>query len=355
VTEEIALQEPKVKIETPLLVPVLAALPVCACLAILGLPSYGHGHVLAFRTLFFVACLAWLLPLTLLQRAMWHCEWPWLRMALILLAASYGMSILNAVLGQRLAISLGLETGYHWTDLARGLDGCWLALIAFCAVHAVAAYYLSLQRVHLHLAQAQSAARDAELRALRLQVNPHFLFNSLNAISALVSSQSNREATRMIDCLADFLRTTLAHDGRHEHSLADELALLDAYLAIEKARLGERMRLTMKAGPDLLDSVVPYLMLQPLVENAIRHGIATLSDPGRLDILVERAGDRLLIDVQNDGQQRAPADSGIGLANVRERLRHLYGEDQQLDAGWNTEGRFHVRIAMPLRSMAAAA
>jgi hypothetical protein len=344
-----------VKIETPLLIPVLAALPVCVCMAILGLPSVGHGHIVAFRTLFFVACMAWLIPLTLLQRAMWRREWPWLRMALMLLVATYAMSILNALLGQRLAISLGLETGYHWDELTRGLDGCWLALIAFCAVHAVAGYYLSLQQVHLHLTQARSAARDAELRALRLQVNPHFLFNSLNAISALVSAQSNREANRMIGCLADFLRTTLAHDGRHEHSLADELALLDAYLAIEKARLGERLRLTMKAGPDLLDSVVPYLMLQPLVENAIRHGIATISVPGRLDILVERDGDRLLIDVQNDGQQRSPAGSGIGLANVRERLRHLYGESQEVSAGWSTDGRFQVRIAMPLRSMAAVA
>ncbi|CAN7181698.1 sensor histidine kinase [Duganella sp. LjRoot269] len=343
------------KVETPLLVPVLAALPVCACMAILGLPAFGHGNVVAFRTLFFVACLAWLIPLTLLQRAMWRREWPWLRMALVLLVTSYAMSILNAVMGQRLAISLGLITGYHWDELTRGLDGCWLALTSFCAAHAVAAYYLSLQQVRLHLAQAQSAARDAELRALRLQVNPHFLFNSLNAISALVSAQSNREANRMLACVADFLRATLAHDGRHEHSLADELALLDAYLAIEKARLGERLRLTMKAGPDLLDSVVPYLMLQPLVENAIRHGIAALAAPGRLDILVERAGARLLIGVQNDGQQPAREGSGIGLANVRERLRHLYGADQEVDAGWRADGRFHVRISMPLRGMEAAA
>jgi two-component system sensor histidine kinase AlgZ len=133
------------------------------------------------------------------------------------------------------------------------------------------------------------------------------------------------------------------------------LSLLDAYLEIEKARLGERLRLTMKVGPDLLDSVVPYLMLQPLVENAIRHGIAPLSAPGQLDILVERAGARLLVDVQNDGRQSAQAGSGIGLANVRERLRHLYGEGQEMDAAWNTDGRFHVRIAMPVRSMEAAA
>jgi two-component system sensor histidine kinase AlgZ len=346
---------PNVKVDTPLLVPVLAALPVCACMAILGLPAYQHAYIIAFRTVFIVACMFWLIPLTLLQRAMWRREWSWLMMGPILLALTYAMAIVNALLGQCLGVWLGRETGYHFADLARGLDSCWLALIAFCAIHAVAAYYLSLQRVRLHLAQAQGAARDAELRALRLQVNPHFLFNSLNAISALVSAQSIREANRMIACLSDFLRATLAHDGRHEHSLADELALLDAYLAIEKARLGERLRLTMKAGPDLLDSVVPYLMLQPLVENAIRHGIAPLSAPARLDILLERDGARLLVDVRNDGRQRAHAGSGIGLANVRERLRHLYGADQQVDAGWGTDGRFCVRIALPLRSMEAAA
>ncbi|MFL6709877.1 MAG: sensor histidine kinase [Massilia sp.] len=343
------------KIETPLLVPVLAALPVCACMAILGLPAIGNANVLAFRTLYFGACLAWLIPLTLLQRAMWRRAWSWAAMALVLLAASYAMSILNAVLGQGLAISRGLQTGYRWHELARGLDSCWLALVAFCAVHAVAAYYLSLQSAHLHLAQAQAAAREAELRALRLQVNPHFLFNSLNAISALVSAQSNREANRMLACLSDFLRATLAHDGRHEHSLAEELALLDAYLDIEKARLGERLRLTMKAGPDVLDSVVPYLMLQPLVENAIRHGIAPLANPGRLDIVVARAGARLLVEVHNDGMQPAQAGSGIGLANVRGRLRHLYGDHQEVDAGWTADGRFGVRIAMPLRSLEAAA
>ena len=343
------------KVETPLLVPVLAALPVCACMAILGLPAYHDSYIVAFRTLYFVACLVWLVPLTLLQRAMWRGEWSWLRMGSILLPTTYAMAIVNALLGQRFGISLGLEKGYRWSSLARGLDSCWLALIAFCAVHAVAAYYLSLQRMRLHLVQAQSAARDAELRALRLQVNPHFLFNSLNAISALVSIQSNREANRMLGCLSDFLRATLAHDGRHEHALADELALLDAYLAVEKARLGERLRLTMKAGPDLLDSVVPYLMLQPLVENAIRHGIAPLPAPGRLDILVERDGARLLVDVRNDGRQPAHAGSGIGLANVRERLRHLYGDDQEVDAGWHADGRFRVRIALPLRHAEAAA
>jgi two-component sensor histidine kinase len=330
------------KVETPLLVPVLAALVPCACMAILGLPSFGHSHAAAFRTLYFVACLAWLVPLALLQRAGWRREWHWLPTVLLLLAATYAMSVLNALLGQRLAIELGMETGYQWGQLFYGLDSCWLALTSFCAMHAVAVYYLSLQQAGLRLAQAQT--------------NPHFLFNSLNAISALVASQANREANHMLGCVSDFLRATLAHDGRHEHTLAEELALLDAYLEIEKARLGERLRLTMKAGPDLLDSAVPYLMLQPLVENAIRHGIAPLAAPGRLDIRVERAGQRLLLDVRNDGRRPVQAGaSGIGLSNVAQRLRHLYGDAQQVDAGWGEDGRFGVRIALPLRLVDAAA
>ncbi|SDF31021.1 two-component system, LytT family, sensor histidine kinase AlgZ [Massilia sp. PDC64] len=338
-----------VKEDTPLLVPVLAALPVFVCMVILGLPALGHGYAPMFRALFFVACAVWTVPLVLLQRALWRQGRAWWTMTLVLLAASYAMAVVNSLLGQRLAIALGLETGYHWADLVRGLDGCWLALVAFCAMHAVAVYYLSLQRTRLRLAQALADARDAELRALRLQVNPHFLFNTLNAVSALVAAGANRDANRMLARVSDFLRATLAHDGRHEHTLAEELALTEAYLDIEKARLGERLQLAMHAGPDLLDAAVPYLMLQPLVENAVRHGIAPLAAPGRIDIRVDRADDRLCVDVRNDGARPAQTGGGIGLANVANRLRHLYGDAQRVDAGWRDDGRFHVSLTLPLR------
>ena len=338
----------------PPLVPLLAALPVCACMAILGLPALADSYATAFRALYFVACMAWIVPLALLQRALWRHDRSWPFTALVLLGASYAMSIVNAVLGQRLAIGLGLEQDYHWDQLVRGLDGCWLALIAFCAIHAVAVYYLSLQRAQLRLAQALAHARDAELRALRFQVNPHFLFNTLNAVSALVSAQANRDANRMLASVSAFLRATLAHDGRHEHALAEELALTEAYLDIEKARLGERLQLSMTAGPDLLDCAVPYLVLQPLAENAVRHGIASLATPGRLEIRVERAGARLLIEVVNDGPRPDhPAGAGIGLANVAARLRHLYGDDQHIETGWRADARFQVRLTLPLRVMAA--
>lgn len=336
--------------ETPLLVPVLAALPVFVCMVILGLPAIGLKHAMAFRVLYFVACMAWILPLALLQRALWRrrCGWP--VMVPVLLVASYAMSVLNNLLGQRLAIALGLETGYQWTHLLRGLDGCWLALIAFCAFHAMGVYYLAYQRAQLRLAQAAAAQRDAELRALRYQLNPHFLFNTLNAVSALVAANENRDANRMLGRVSDFLRATLAHDGRHEHALAEELALVDAYLDIEKVRLGSRLRVTTRVGPDVLDAAVPYLLLQPLVENAIRHGIVPRHGGGQIDIGVARDGEQLLVDLRNDGAAPSAAGGGgIGLPNVAARLRSLYGAAQRVEAGWRGDGRFHVRLALPLR------
>ncbi len=346
------------KDETPLLVPVLAALPVFTCMIILSMPAIGHGYAPAFRALYFVACVVWTVPLTLLQRALWRRACSWTVMLPVLLAASYPMSVVNAALAQWLAVVLGVDTRMHFDKLLQGLDGCWLPLIAFCAIHAVVVYYLAYQRGELRLAQALAAARDAELRALRYQVNPHFLFNTLNAVSALVSAEANHDANRMLARVADFLRATLAHDDSHEHALADELALTEAYLDIEKVRLGERLRMTMKVGPDVLDTPVPYLLLQPLVENAIRHGIAPNSDSGRIDIRVDRDGELLRIEVRNDGVEPAQANgAGIGLANVTARLRQLYGAAHSLDAGWRADGRFHVSIALPaaLRSPGLAA
>lgn len=362
------------KNSAPLAVPLLAALPVSACMVILGLPELGQGYPI-YRILYFVACMVWILPLALIQRALWRRGRSWPVAAMTLLAVSYAMSVANSLLGQSMAIALGRANGYRWERLTYGLDGCWLALIAFCAIHAVAVYYLALQSARLHLALAQAAARDAELRALRYQLHPHFLFNTFNAISALVSAQENRAANRMIARVADFLRATLAHNGGHEHALADELALTNAYLDIEKARLGDRLQVAMQVGPALLETPVPYLLLQPLVENAVRHGIAPRSTAGRIDIRVERHGSTLRIEVLNDaddaakdaagtgptaawlhaGEALAPAHAdGIGLANVAARLRQLYGDPQQFDAGWRGDGRFRVRIALPFAATVGA-
>ena len=340
----------------PFSMPILAALSISLCMAILGLPDLGHGYGLVFRGAYLGACAFWLGPLVFLQRTLWRRQRAWWVQALVILVVTYLMSLANAVLGQYLGIYLGLAKQVRWNRIAEGLDGCWLALIAFCAVHAVAVYNAALARAQLQLATALAAAREAELRALRYQIHPHFLFNTLNAVSALVAAQRNREANRMIAHLADFLRATLDHDDRHEHALADELALTESYIDIEKARLGERLRVSTHLGPDILDACVPYLILQPLVENAIRHGIARRSAAGRLELRLWRDGARLCIEVDNDGAPDAAQHQqagGVGLANIGERLARLYPGDHLFKSDAADDGGYRVRIELPWRAAPA--
>jgi two-component system sensor histidine kinase AlgZ len=335
----------------PFSLPVLAALGISSCMAVLWLPEYGNGYAPAFRTLYFCANLAWILPLILLQRRLWRRQTGWWATALILLGATYVMALANNVLGQQLAVHLGLRQAPEWRNIHRGLDGCWLALIAFCAVHAVGAYYVALNRSQLELTTALLAARDAELRALRYQLHPHFLFNTLNTVSALVVSQREREATRMIARLAEFLRATLDQDGRHEHTLADELALTDSYLDIEKARLGDRLQVETHIGPGVLNAMVPYLILQPLIENAIRHGIARRQTAGRLALQLACEGGQLAIRIENDGAAESTAREagGIGLANIAERLARLHPDRHEFTQEHKADGSYAVRIVLPLR------
>ena len=341
----------------PFWMPILAALPISLCMGIMGLPELGHGQSATFRTLYLCAYVVWIFPLTFLQRALWRRRQSWWVVSLTLLAVSYAVSLVNNVLGQQLAINLNLAQGFRWGAIFRGLDGCWLALIAFCAVHAVVAYYAALGHAQVRVAEALALARDAELRALRYQVHPHFLFNTLNGISTLVTSERNREASRMIARLADFLRTTLDRDDGHEHALADELALTEGYLDIEKARLGDRLCVKIHVGPDVLHAFVPYLILQPLVENAIRHGIALRSEAGRLDLHITRQDGRLLIRLDNDGpapaagaETAARESLGVGLANVGERLAKLYPDDHRFTVDAREGGSYTVRIVLPLRA-----
>jgi len=342
----------------PFWMPVASALPIALCMAIMGLPDVGRGHALAFRCMYGVAYLVWVCPVAWVQRSLWRRDAHWAITAGILLVLTYAMSVVNNALGLRLAYALGLLHDFVWGMLFSGLDSCWLALIAFCAIHAVLAYYVALGRERERLMDAKREARDAQLLALRYQLNPHFLFNSLNAVSALVATRRNDEATRMIACLAEFLRATLERDDVHEHALADELALTESYLAIEQVRLAERLKVELRIGPDVLDALSPYLLLQPLVENAIRHGIAQRSRPGRLDIMVARAGDRLLIQVANDladgGTVAQKGSRGIGLANIEKRLERIYGEQYSFSGAATQDGRYEVSIAIPLRRASAA-
>jgi len=340
----------------PFHVPLLAALPIALCMVVAALPYVGNSTAGAFRILYLGAFLAWLAPLTWFQRMLWRRGLSWKAMLPILLLATYLLSLLDSVLGQTLAIRLGTAPGYQWRAVFRGLDGCWLPMIGYCASHAVVASFAALGREQLRVAEAQAGARDAELRALRYQLQPHFLFNTLNAISSLVADKRNQDARRMIAQLGDFLRATLDAAHGHEHALADELALTQGYLEIEKARLGNRLAVRMKVDPGLLNAPVPFLILQPLVENAIRHGLALRDTRGALDLVITREAARLQISVANDlpagAAELEPSGARIGIANVGTRLERLYGADHAFAAGRGADGRFQVSIALPLTQAA---
>ncbi|MBS0200222.1 MAG: histidine kinase [Proteobacteria bacterium] len=331
----------------------LAAVPIGLCLLVMALPTIGHGHALAYRSMYLLANALWVPALVLMQRSLWRKSVPLWPSVLALLVATYVMSVANSTLGLALAWAMDwkIPMPIQWWQVLSGLDGCWLALIAFCAAHALVGHYGALKEEQRRLGEAQLAAREAELRALRYQLHPHFLFNALNGVSALVAEKRGDEARAMITQLGTFLRATL--DGQsHEVPLAEELALTETYLSIEKARLGERLQVQWNVGAGVLDAIVPALLLQPLVENAIRHGIARRSAPGGIDINIAAREDRLHLQVRNDGVDMPAADSregdALGQSNVRERLARLYPQRHRFAAIGMASGGYEVEIEIPL-------
>jgi LytS/YehU family sensor histidine kinase len=186
-----------------------------------------------------------------------------------------------------------------------------------------------------------------------MQLNPHFLFNTLNAVAALVRKDPEA-AEEMVTELGDFLRLTLAGSDAQEVSLREELGFLERYLKIERVRFPDRLTTTLTVEPGTEGARVPSLILQPIVENAIRHGIAGRAEPGRVEVGARRAGDALLLEVRDDGaglrpERSGPLGEGVGLANTRARLEQLYGRDGRLEIE-SPEGRgFRVLLRLPFR------
>src|ERR1700729_3910507 len=202
---------------------------------------------------------------------------------------------------------------------------------------------------------AVEASRDAEARALKAQVNPHFLFNSLNSISALTSSDASK-AREMCILLGDFLRRTLGLGEKSAIPLEEELSLIRAFLAVEKVRFGARIQMEENIDESALHVPVPPLLLQPLVENAVVHGIANLVEGGWIRLDVHAQNGNLTITVENSFDPDAPPRrrSGVGLVNVRQRLQARYGN--QASFAVKTEGdRYRVALTLPTESEAQPA
>jgi two-component system sensor histidine kinase AlgZ len=219
--------------------------------------------------------------------------------------------------------------------------------LAAAAVHYLVLALDESQEADRRTLEAKVQAREAELRALKAQIDPHFLFNALNAISSLAGSDP-MAARRMTLLLAEFLRRSLRLGSRGEIPLAEELAHAASYLAVERVRFGERLRVEEEVDAGCLRCRVPSLILQPLVENAVRHGIAQLLERGSIRIAARREDGTLRLTVENpcDPDHRPLRGEGVGLANVSARLRALHGRRAGL-AVTPTPGLFRVEVFLP--------
>jgi two-component system, LytTR family, sensor kinase len=217
-------------------------------------------------------------------------------------------------------------------DLARWLLTSlpWSVFMYFALLGCVQAfaYVVQVREREAQSARLAASLAEARLGALRMQLHPHFLFNSLNAITVLARDGRTRDAVHMLELLSDVLRQVLRRDQPHEVPLSEELRFLEAYLAIEQIRFSDRLSVHFSVADPLRDAAVPGFVLQPLVENAIRHGLAPRPEGGRVELSARTEGGDLVLSVRDDGQGLPPEagrGTGVGLANTRERLAMLYG------------------------------
>ena len=201
-------------------------------------------------------------------------------------------------------------------------------------------------------AEARELAREAELLSLRIQLNPHFLFNSLHSIAALSMLDAAR-AREMCVQLADFLRSSIALGRRESIPLREELAMARSYLDVERVRFGKRLRLEERVDDSCLECPIPALLLQPLVENAVKHGIAGMLEGGAIRISAERTGSTLEISIENAVDPDSVSNLGVGHSHVRRRLDVRYGGAAVFDAG-PAEGAYRVVLRFPCESPIAS-
>lgn len=274
------------------------------------------------------------------------------------LAGAAALTALHAVWLVVLFRELGMggemgESGWEFFRILL-LSRLYLDLLTYAAtlggVYAID-YHDKFREREVRASRLETALARARVDALRMQLNPHFLFNALNAVAAQVRADRGPAAVTMLGGLGDLLRYALDIGEEPVVPLWRELAFLDRYLDIERVRFADRLTVEVDVPEDLRDALVPPLLLQPLVENAVRHGIAPREAPGRIDVAARRVDGRLVLVVRDDGLglgkgADAPS-SGVGLANARERLSELYGDRGRLDVAPREKGGVEVVVEIP--------
>jgi len=293
------------------------------------------------------------LAAALMRVERWDARPPLLAVAALTLALALVHGWLDAIFVNQARAAMGLAGTPLWRQFVFGLMPFVLVYGLFASGLGLVFSSMVAQERERQLAAAQNAAQQAQLAALRFQLNPHFLFNTLNAISSLVITRRNDEAEGMIGRLSDFLRASLEADPQREVTLDEEFATLQAYLDIEAVRFRDRLDTEFICPAELLDVLVPSFILQPLIENAVKYAVAPSRKAVR--IIVRATADApsvLRLCVEDDGGQAfgggPKGGTGLGLANVRRRLEAFYGNEGGLVATARDRG-FVASMTLPLR------
>ena len=246
----------------------------------------------------------------------------------------------------------------HLMDYVSGVMSSFYILLCWSGLYFGIKYYQQLQDQTERTLAATAAAHQAQLKMLRYQLNPHFLFNTLNAISTLILDRSNETANLAVSRLSDFLRYTLDNDPMKRVTLGSELGAIDLYLEIEKVRFGDRLVIRKEVEAQALDALVPSLILQPLIENAIKYAINPSEDGGALKISAKVHHNMLLLQVADDGpglrngSTSSKSSCGVGLKNTRERLQQFYEDNQAFTLAPNDPTGLVVTINLPFETEA---
>jgi signal transduction histidine kinase len=268
----------------------------------------------------------------------------------------FGVSVLHAALAGTIRWMTGLSVLEDLDDVivssvAANAGTNMLRYWFIASVYHALAYHREVRDRDVRAARLEGSLVQAKLDSLQGRLHPHFLFNTLNSIGALIHDQP-AAAEQMLGSLSELLRASLHADPSREVTLSQELDLLRQYISIQQMRFTDRLTVTIDVAPGVLDACVPHLLLQPLVENAIRHGIAPREGPGHVRIAAGRSGDRLRLIVEDDGVGfsvggGATSGSGFGLSSTRARLEHLYGGTARLDVQARTPTGMTATVDLP--------
>jgi two-component system LytT family sensor kinase len=326
----------------------LYVLVLVACIPDITRPGTLRDETVGAAFMFLGSCVLHPVCRLLLRRSL-----PWLASELWASVWSLAVGTVGAFAAE--VALLGFR-GIDWKDLAGNSVQFSVVLFLWCSLYFSIKQWQQSSQERERLLRAETEAREARLSALRYQLNPHFLFNSLNAVSTLVLDGNAPAATRMLAQIGELLRTSLDHEVLPEVALSQEMAFTEQYLAIEQTRLGERLQVDLAIPSETLDALVPSMLLQPLVENAVRHGVVPLIQGGKITIASDLCADRLQIVVGNSGMRGGARQNengnGIGLRNTVERLKTLYGDDHRFTLHWPEAGGCQVIIELPFRRVA---